>query len=130
AGPRLATRTRTARTRPVARSSAGRKRRRGVISGIAIGLDFGTRRAVPQRARASPSPRPALRAAVLGRGAVELGFQEVAVQARDEVDRDPLRADRLSLGEVRAAAEALAFHRLDQAERPLLALGLALRQEA
>ena len=60
---------------------------------------------------------------------LELRLHVVAVEEGDEVDADLLRARLLALAVVGAGAEE-ALHHLDHVDHPLVALGLALREQA
>src|SRR5262245_30923119 len=59
-------------------------------------------------------------------GAEQARLQEVAIEAGDHVERDALRARRLALAVVGAAAEAGRVHRGDHAPHAQRALGLPL----
>src|SRR6185436_13405334 len=62
-------------------------------------------------------------------GAEQARLQEVAVQARDHVERDALRAGGFALAVVGAAAEAGGVHRGDHPSDAQQAFGLSLGQQ-
>src|SRR5262245_46616442 len=83
------------------------------------------------RARAGTSGRLARVAAPRAVATVaQAGADVVTVHAGDELQADLLRADRLALAVVRAGPEAGLVHRGHHAQHALVALRLALREQA